>query len=203
LARIKFGNEADRLLVKQANLYRLQEQVDNLILSAGMGAHFVLTPELVFSLHRTAMDRLLTNPGEYRQYDVGITHSTHQPPPWQHVPPLMADFYEYINEQWNKKDLVVLSAQTMWRINWIHPFENGNGRTARAVSYLVLCAKYGGLLPAKNSVIQQIITNKLPYYEAHHICDAEFERTQDLSCTYELETLIANLLKEQLKASLV
>jgi len=203
LSRIPFGNEADRLLVKQTNLYLLQEQVDNLILSAGQGAQFVLTEQLVFSLHRTAMDRLLTNPGEYRKVDVGIANSPHQPPPWVQVPPLMADFFDYFNAQWAKRDLVQLAAQAMWRLNWIHPFENGNGRTARAVSYLVLCAKYGGLLPAKNSIIQQIVANKRPYYDAHRTCDAEFDRTQDLACTYQLETLIANLLKEQLKASLV
>jgi Fic family protein len=172
-------------------------------LSAGTGAQFVLNEQLIFSLHRTAMDRLLTTPGEYRQSDVAITNSPHQPPQWQHVPPLMADFFDYINAQWAKKDLVQLAAQTMWRLNWIHPFENGNGRTARAVSYLVLCAKYGGLLPAKNSIIQQIINNKKPYYDAHRVCDAEFDRTQDLACTYQLESLIADLLKEQLKASLI
>lgn len=203
MPRISFGNEADRLLIKQANLYELQKQVDEIIMSAGMGAQFVLTEEIVCALHRTAMDRLLTNPGEFREIDVGITNSNHQPPPWQHVRPLMGDFFDYFKDEWPKRDLVQLAAQAMWRLNWIHPFENGNGRTARAVSYLVLCAKYGALLPAKNSIIVQIMANKAPYYVAHHSCDAEFERTKDWSCTLELETLIATLLKEQLKASLV
>jgi Fic family protein len=203
VGRISFENEAQRLLVKQTNLYSLQEQVDNLILGTGIGAHCVSIEAVARSLHQTAMQKLLTNPGEYRQINVGITNSNHQPPPWEHVAPLMADFEDYMQENWCRLDMVQLAAQAMWRLNWIHPFENGNGRTARALSYLVLCAKYGGLLPAKNTIIQQIMTNKKPYYERHHECDGAFERSKDWSCTYPLEELIARLLKEQLRASLV
>ena len=36
---------------------------------------------------------------------------------------------------------------SLWRLNWIHPFINGNGRTARAACYFVLCLKMGGWLP--------------------------------------------------------
>ena len=34
----------------------------------------------------------------------------------------------------------------LWGINHIHPFINGNGRTARAACYFVLCVKAGKLL---------------------------------------------------------
>ncbi|MBL8221394.1 MAG: Fic family protein, partial [Bryobacterales bacterium] len=33
----------------------------------------------------------------------------------------------------------------MWRLNWIHPFFGGNGRTARSASYLVLCASLNSI----------------------------------------------------------
>ena len=202
MARVKFTDEADRLLTKQTNLYRLQTDVDHLIIAAGTGGNFVLAEGTVKKLHAIAMEGLLTTPGFYRTGQVAIKNSAHQPCLPEHVPPHMGDMCEYLRDNWATKDLVHLAAYTMWRINWIHPFENGNGRTARAVSYLVLCAKYGGLLPAKNTVIQQIIDNKGPYYAAHVECDKEFDRTGDMGCLLTLEELIARLLKAQLIASL-
>jgi hypothetical protein len=46
----------------------------------------------------------------------------------------------------------------MWRTNWVHPFDDGNGRTARAASYLVLCVKLGYRLPGKKSLIDLVTT---------------------------------------------
>jgi prophage maintenance system killer protein len=34
-------------------------------------------------------------------------------------------------------------------MNWIHPFIEGNGRTARAVAYYVFCVRDGALLAAQ------------------------------------------------------
>ena len=63
------------------------------------------------------------------------------------VPRLMAEFVQSINEMWTSSDAFTLTAYALWRINHIHPFVNGNGRTARAVCYFVLCLKIGGPLP--------------------------------------------------------
>jgi Fic family protein len=196
-----FLDEAHRLQTKQANLYNQQTLVDHLIMAAGTGGQFILTEATIRQLHGVAMMGLLTTAGEYREVNVAIKHSDHQPCDWQHVAPHMADMCDHLQSIWHKSDLVHLAAYTMWRINWIHPFENGNGRTARAASYLVLCAKYGGLLPAHNSVLRQIVANKHPYYEAHRECDKEFNRTQDMACLRTLEDLIERLLIGQLKAA--
>ena len=51
---------------------------------------------------------------------------------------------------------VELVACVLWRINHSHPFINGNGRTARAVWYLVLCMKSGGLLPG-NEILPELL----------------------------------------------
>lgn len=42
---------------------------------------------------------------------------------------------------------MTLGAYVLWRINFIHPFINGNGRTARAAAYFVICLKLDGWLP--------------------------------------------------------
>ena len=63
----------------------------------------------------------------------------------------------------------------MWRLNWIHPFADGNGRTSRAVSYLVLCAKSGIRLPGTVTIPEIISRNKQPYYDALEEVDESVE----------------------------
>jgi Fic family protein len=62
------------------------------------------------------------------------------------MPALMDDFVNTVNRNWDQADEVVLATFVLWRLNNIHPFINGNGRTARTASYFVLCLKSGGLL---------------------------------------------------------
>jgi Fic family protein len=64
-----------------------------------------------------------------------------------------------------------LCAYLMWRLNWIHPFTDGNGRTSRALAYYVLCAKVGYLLPGHTTVPEQIAADKEPYYKALEAAD--------------------------------
>jgi Fic family protein len=84
----------------------------------------------------------------------------------------------------------------MWRLNWIHPFTDGNGRTSRALSYLVLCVKLGYRLPGSRTIPDQISENKTPYYEALEKADKEFEKgTVDVSA---MEELLSAMLATQL-----
>ncbi len=43
----------------------------------------------------------------------------------------MDEFISVIHENWDiMTDPTTLAAYTLWRINWIHPFIEGNGRTS-------------------------------------------------------------------------
>jgi hypothetical protein len=68
---------------------------------------------------------------------------------------------EYINENW-KKSAVHLAAYVLWKMNWIHPFADGNGRTARAVSYVVLSIKLDSLLPGTQRSRNKSPPTKIP-----------------------------------------
>ena len=76
-----------------------------------------------------------------------VTVGDHDPPDHYRVNALMDDFVNEVNRYWEELDEVSLAAYVLWRLNWIHPFINGNGRTARAACYFVLCVKLGGWLP--------------------------------------------------------
>ena len=84
----------------------------------------------------------------------------------------------------------------MWRLNWIHPFEDGNGRTSRAASYFVLCVGLGYLVPGPRSIPERIAVRKKPYYDALEAADAAWEReVLDVSA---MEELLSTLLAQQL-----
>jgi Fic family protein len=84
----------------------------------------------------------------------------------------------------------------MWRLNWIHPFYDGNGRTSRAVSYLVLCMRLGYPLPGTNTIPEQIAANKKPYYDALELADAAWKEGRvDVTA---LEKLLGDYLSVQL-----
>ena len=192
----------DRLFLKQANLYRLQSFVDQYIIGGHVGPRFRMTEELILHMHGIAMNGLIAAAGDYRKGPVTLTNCPHVPPSYLEVPMHMKAMVEYVNDNWTKRDLIHLSAFVMWRLNWIHPFQNGNGRTSRAAAYLTLCAHHGNLLPPKNSIIAQIVKDRTPYYQALRAVDLDYDRTKDPGvCCGVLEQLTGYMLKEQLKAN--
>jgi len=86
------------------------------------------------------------------------------------------------------------------RMNNIHPFINGNGRTARAASYFVLCVKAGGWLGG-DPILPALIKRERPrYVAALKAADASFATGggPDLG---PLHTLLVDLLAEQMKSA--
>ena len=89
-----------------------------------------------------------------------------------------------------------MAAYVLWKMNWIHPFADGNGRTARAVSYVVLSIKLDSLLPGTPTIPEQIATDKRPYYSALEVADATWASDKvDVSA---LEELLSGMLAQQL-----
>jgi Fic family protein len=61
------------------------------------------------------------------------------PPPTEQVPKLIDDFFEWFNSpEINEIDSVIEAGVTHYEIVRIHPFIDGNGRTARIMATLVL-----------------------------------------------------------------
>ncbi len=79
----------------------------------------------------------------------------------------MDRFFSLIHENWDVLEHpTLLPAYALWRLNWIHPFVEGNGRTPRAACYYLLCMRQGRLLPGKKIVPERIRENREPYYAA-------------------------------------
>jgi Fic family protein len=157
---------------------------------------FRLRPSTIQNLHREALNGLSQFAGNWRPAGVEIGQSKHTPPGAHLVAELIENMCDYVNENWDSKSPIHLAAYVMWRLNWIHPFDDGNGRTSRAVSYLVLCVRSGMALPGRNTIPEQISTNKEPYYKALEIAD-EADRAARVDVSV-LEELMSNYLAAQL-----
>lgn len=84
------------------------------------------------------------NAGKYRSVEVYISGTTQVLPKPEAVPGLMLDFSKWLVERQEKRDMhpVRLAAQAHYKFVAIHPFIDGNGRTARLLMNLILM-KYG------------------------------------------------------------
>ncbi len=112
------------------------------------------------------------------------------------VPELVEDMCDYVNANWAARSPVHLAAYLMWRLNWIHPFVDGNGRTSRVLSYVVLCIRLGFRLPGTKTIPEQIERDRQPYFHALDQADAACrEGAVDVSA---MEGVIESLLARQL-----
>jgi Fic family protein len=157
-----------------------------------------LTPDLLRELQRLAVNQIYRCAGHFRDGEVRIEGVAHQPPHHSEVPSLVEEMCEYVHANFNTRTPVHLASYLMWRMNWIHPFFGGNGRTARACSYLILCARLGFEIPGARSILDLIVDNRDLYYASLRAADDAWRyNVIDVS---EMEDLLSNLLAEQLLA---
>ncbi len=157
-----------------------------------------LTPHDVCQLQKIAVDGIFAAAGTFRQVPIIILQTKLRPPPWHDVPRYVDEMCAYANSV--AHDPLLVSAYLMWRLNWIHPFVDGNGRTARAVSYLALCCGTGLDLPGTVTVPDLIVKNRQAYYSALDQADAAWE-TDKLDVS-KMRELIERLLIEQLNTAI-
>lgn len=153
----------------------------------------MLSLEVILALNHHAISCLHASAGQMRP--CGVTVGNHKPPPHYQVPPLMHMFIDEVNRKWESSDPIFLATFVLWRLNYIHPFVNGNGRTARAACYFVLCLKLGRWLKGKPNLPELIRRDRAEYVAAlEHATDSHNRGSTDLSI---LHSLLERLLSEQ------
>ncbi len=188
-------DDADELTFREGqNAVRQMQRLVALIGEAvHAGAGFELCVATICELNALATEGTTDNPGMLRTRDLEIFGSQHEPPPWQEVAQLVDELCAHVNE--GDHDPLDVAAHVLWRLNWIHPFEEGNGRTARAVSYLVLCAFAGQALPGERTLVELLVWQKRRYYRALEAADQAWrEGRLDVSAMRSLlEALLEQL----------
>lgn len=154
----------------------------------------MLSIEVIKALNYHAISCLHVSAGEFRPGPVTV--GPYRPPLHFQVPAMMQMFTNQVNRFWDTFDPLSLAALVLWRLNHIHPFVNGNGRTARVTCYYILCLKAGGWLPGKKLLPERIVERRPDYVLALQAADASLA-AGGLDLT-QLQTLLTELLEAQL-----
>lgn len=190
------GNEAHPVYqtLEVANGNRQYDFLRSLVgASLAVGRPF-LSGHIIKALNFQAIACLHAFAGEYRPCAVSV--GTYHPPDHYRVEGLMEDFVNTVNRSWETSDPLALAAFVLWRLNHIHPFINGNGRTARASSYFVLCVKVGQWLPGTTILPELLRRERARYVEALQKVDLSAAAgSPDLG---PLHALMQELLAEQI-----
>lgn len=101
-----------------------------------------ISEQLIRSLQHLIIKEIEdSDAGRYRQGNVLITGSSHKPPAAFKIPKLMEDLTAWIKKSTGKLHPVQLAALAHHKLVNIHPFTDGNGRTARLFMNLILMQK--------------------------------------------------------------
>lgn len=150
-----------------------------------------LSEFLIKAINFHAIVGLHHQAGRYRSHEVCV--GEHTPPAHYRVEPLMNDFVNWVNRSWDSEETIKLAATALWRINNIHPFVNGNGRTARAVCYFILSVKSGGILPGKIILPEMLRSDSVRQMQINCLQQA------DKGNLAPLTDLIRHLITQQIK----
>lgn len=194
------GSE-DNPLYQELEVSNGNRQYDFLrsIIGAAISADKIfLSQHVIKALNFQAITCLHTNAGEFRPCEVSV--GDHVPPRFFQVQAFMDDFVNEVNSRWRTiNDPLALAAYVLWRLNYIHPFINGNGRTARAVCYFVLCVSAGGWLPGVTILPELIRRERHKYVEAlKEVDQSAMAGALNLA---PLHKLLESLMAEQLASS--
>jgi Fic family protein len=181
--------------IEEHNLLRQYDLLSNCIeigLEKGIEAFDKYT---LWALNYAAVANIAQMGGRYREDPISV--GNHRTPHFKDVPNHMDRFFSLIHENWTIVDHpTLLPAYALWRLNWIHPFVEGNGRTARAACYYLICMKQGRLLPGKKTVPERIKENRDPYIAALQAADGAWDEGRyDVT---QLAVYLEGLLEEQL-----
>ena len=125
-----FSSSAQKADLEATNGLLQFDEVVRLVVESRSG--FQLRPSTISKLQRLAIKDIYTCAGNFRTTPVFIEGTTHEPPEASDVAEHVEELCDYVNQAWAASSALHLAAYVMWKVNWIHPFSGGNGRTSNA-----------------------------------------------------------------------
>jgi len=129
-------------------------------------------------------------PGELRKNEVAIKNSGHTPPSPLQLQDYFDEFINFINKNHKEQYQLLMTAIAHHRFEYIHPFDNGNGRMGRLLNYALLIklgfqVKNGRLLNPSSV----FYTNRDEYYDMLSRADSLKDEDILAWCEYFLKGL--------------
>jgi Fic family protein len=152
----------------------------------------------ISNIHKIITDKLTQPPygegsmysGGLRRHDVAIKKSQHTPPNHMQLNNYFDEFLRFINDNYSSVNQLLMVAIAHHRFEYIHPFDNGNGRMGRLLNYSFLI-KFGfrvreGRIINSSSIF---FADRDKYYDM--LSRADSLKNEDLLawCEYFLEGL--------------
>jgi Fic family protein len=183
---------ARRLGIKTAGLVSVDRHIEGVVemmLDATQRYALPLTEERLYGWHAalfptgwSGMSRIAV--GQYRTQKMQIVSGAigkekvhYEAPPPEDVPGEMHGFLDWLNEEGQMDDVLASGVAHLWFV-MIHPFDDGNGRIARAISDMFL-ARSDDSPKRYYSLSSQILIERKTYYEVlNHTQYAEGDITE-------------------------
>ncbi len=149
--------------------------------------------------HQLLLQKLIKDSGTYRKQSVGIVKGSkveHIAPPFENVPYLMKDLFEYLKDE--NEITLIKSCVFHYEMEFIHPFIDGNGRMGRLWQTLILMQDYPifEFLPFETLISK----NQKEYYNALSVSDKEGKSTKFIEYMLKIiEDSLIELLKNSIK----
>lgn len=138
------------------------------ILQRRRSPSFIITEDVLLTIHfMICQSDYTANPGQYRPGWVGVRNTgsgevVHEGVDRDHLEPLVRELLDYANRE-DVHSVLLRAAMTHLNLAMLHPFSDGNGRTARCIHAAVL-ANDGIVAPAFSSIEEYIGRHQQGYY---------------------------------------
>jgi Fic family protein len=120
------------------NINNALDFIDTHVESTPIDQEFIREVHRIIVMNLSTSDEGCITPGSYRFSQVYIAGTKHIPPNAINVKSHMAELSNFINHEDGEQFDLIKTALAHHRFVWIHPFENGNGRTVRMLTYAML-----------------------------------------------------------------
>ncbi len=151
------------------NVLKSFNSIKDHLLAGGSGD---ITPDVVRTFNREVLDGFESediHPGETRHHSVVV--GSYRGAPWEDCDYLLERMCEWLNgpdfqppdDEWQTPYALLKAAVAHLYIAWIHPFDDGNGRTARLIEVLILLDA-GVPMPAAHLLSNHYNMTRNEYY---------------------------------------
>ncbi len=155
-----------------------------------------LTVDQLLYIHKLITENTLDNHDEEgcfrRNNDIFVVNTStsetvHTPPSHDEIPELLKDVCHFFNEEDVFIHPIIKGIIIHFMIAWIHPFSDGNGRTARSLFYWYLLKK--GYWLVEYLSISRIIQHSKNQYERAYLYTENDENDLNYFITYNLKAM--------------
>ena len=137
------------------------------------------------------------NAGAYRDTPIRIAGASHEPPEADSVPSFMRELVKFIQKDCEQQYDLLKVCVVHHQLVWIHPCRNGNGRTARLLTYAMIVRLFGVRQSRLFNPTAVFCSDRNRYYEMLKIADSGNNDAKIQWCQFVLQGLLDELTKAE------